>query len=316
MPSPRPTLSPAAGVAYAVAAYAWWGVVTVWFFKQITAIPPIDIVSHRLVWTLLFVLILLATFVPSGLASYWRMLTTPKLLLPLTLAALLVAGNWLIFICAVQWKMVLAGSMGYFATPLVQMVLSVLVLREPMRPWQTVSVVLGAVALALVAIRVDVLTASIACGLALTFGFYALVRKKLAVDAIPALGVECTALLPLGLAWIVWSLVRPQSQLAHADGYTWAMLALAGVITAVPLIFFGAAAKRITLRTIAFCQYIGPTLQMFMALAIYREPITEERRWLLVSFAIIWVALVIYMWDFVRAGREKRGFEVTPVTED
>lgn len=301
--SNRTAHSPAAGVAFAVAAYAWWGVVTVWFFKQITGIPPVDIVSHRLVWTLVFVLLLLATIVPNGLATYGRMLRSPRLFGALTVAALLVAANWLIFIFAVQWKMVLASSMGYFATPLVQMLLSVLVLREPMRRMQVVAVVLGAVALAVVALRVDVPTAWIACGLALTFGFYALVRKKLAVDAIAALGVECTALLPIGLAWIAWSLSRPQSAIANADGYTWTMLALAGVVTAVPLIFFGAAAKRITLRSIAFCQYIGPTLQMLMALIVYREAITEERRWLLVSFGIIWVALAIYTWDFVRAGR-------------
>jgi chloramphenicol-sensitive protein RarD len=304
MPS-RPALSPAAGVAFAVSAYAWWGVVTVWFFKQVTHVPPVDIVAHRLAWTLLFVLALLAIFVPGGLATYWKMLRTPRLLGSLTVAAVLVAANWLIFIFAVQWNMVLASSMGYFATPLVQMLLSVLVLREPMRHTQVVAVVLGAMALALVAFRVDVPTACIACGLSVSFGLYSLVRKKLAVDAIPALGVECTALLPLGLAWIVYSLFRTDHSLMQADGYTWGMLALAGFITGTPLLFFGAAAKRITLRSIAFCQYIGPTLQMLMALVVYREPLDESRRWLLVSFGIIWVALALYTWDFVRESRAK-----------
>ncbi|MFT3787780.1 MAG: EamA family transporter RarD [Tepidisphaeraceae bacterium] len=286
------------GTAFAVSAHICWGVVTPFYVHALGNVPATEIIAHRIVWSLLVTLIVL-TGMTSGLADFKALLIDAHKRWQLALAALLVAGNWTTFVYAIQIHNLLAASLGYFVTPLVQVALGTLVLRETLRPMQKAAVALAGVSVVFMFTRVESGT-WIALALAGTWGTYSLIRRRMNAPAIPALAVECLALLPAGVAIIAWSATVPTSGLRTASAFTLTLLGLAGVVTAVPLLLFGAAARRLPMRALGFTQYIGPTLQFAMAVLLFGEHPDALK---LTSFAIIWAALALYTYDALTALR-------------
>lgn len=211
----------------------------------------------------------------------------------LMLSAILVAINWLTFIWAVANNRILETSLGYFINPLVNVLLGMLFLKETLYRGQKIAVIL-----ALSAVIYQVIAFGsvpiVALVLATSFGFYGLVRKKIAVAAVPGLTIETILLLPICLAYLGYLIVSGTSSFTPGQSDIAGLLVLAGVVTTLPLIWFNAAATRLSLTTVGFIQYLGPSITFLLAIFIYDEPFSTER---LVVFALIWCALIVFTLD-------------------
>jgi chloramphenicol-sensitive protein RarD len=275
-----------AGLVYGVSAYTLWGVFPL-YFKLLAAVSPWVVLCHRIVWSALFMGLVVSFRCDWGAVS--AVLRSVRQLALLSCAAVLLALNWLIFIYAVASKQTLQASLGYFINPLLSVALGVLLLGERLRVWQWVAVGIAVVAVGNLALR-DHSLPWIAVSLAITFGFYGLVRKKADANALHALLIESLVLLvPAGIALVT----MPNASVTRRD---FAILSMSGVITAVPLIMFGAAVRRLKLSTIGFLQYIGPTLQFLVAVVVFKEHMDRVR---LLSFALCWVGIAVYVADSI-----------------
>lgn len=287
-----------AGVGYGLLAYVMWGFFPL-YFRQLTHVPPMDVLSNRAAWACAFVGLLLTLRGQWG--RVWAVFGTPRRLAMLALAALLVGSNWLIFLYAVADGQVVASSLGYFLTPLVNVVLGLVVLKERLDRPEWVSVLL---ALAAIVNEIAALGALpwISLLLAGTFGCYGLVRKQVPVDATSGLWLETLAMLPVCLLYALW-----QAQAGHAvygghDGATTALLVGAGVLTALPLMAFAAATQRLDLVTVGMLMYVNPTLQFVTAVWLFGEPLQPAR---VLSFALIWAGLFVFSWSAWRKARRR-----------
>jgi chloramphenicol-sensitive protein RarD len=257
-------------------------------------------VANRVVWSLLFCTLLITV------TRTWRVLGAAfrnrSVLLTLAIAAGLIAVNWLTYTYGVTTGQAVEASLGYFINPLVSVLLGVFVLKETLRPLQWAAVVIGFIA-------VIVLTFSygklpwIALTLAVSFGLYGFVKKRVGprVDAITSLTVETIVLAPLAAATMIFLAVSGSASLAsHGAGHFW-LLVSSGVITAVPLLFFGASARRLPMTTIGLLQYFAPVLQFIVALAVFHEAMTLDR-W--IGFGVVWLALLVLTVDMLAVARK------------
>ncbi|WP_242395804.1 EamA family transporter RarD [Anaeromyxobacter oryzisoli] len=282
------------GFLYAFAAYLAWGFLPL-YFKALRGIPAPEVLAHRVVWS---VVLLAAVVVAArrGAALREALARGPRGVLATTSA--LIAGNWLLYIWAIQSGRVVEASLGYFVNPLVNVLLGVVFLGEPLSVRQRGALALaGAGVLALV-VRLGTFP-WVALLLALTFGLYGLLRKRAAVDPLAGLLVETTFLVPLALALL---LARAASG-AGAFGHGLApsiLLALAGPITAIPLVWFAVGVQRLRLSTMGLIQYVAPTCQFLLGVVLYREPFTRAHA---LAFGLIWSSLVVYSWDLVVTAR-------------
>lgn len=249
--------------------------------------PSQQILAHRIIWSLVFVLIMLKARARAPLrASFSR---TSTVLLSL-LSACILAANWFIYIWAVNADHVVEASMGYFINPLVSVLLGVLLLREKLGFWQLVAVLIALSG-------VGFLTASygrlpwIALSLAFTFGFYGLLRKTSRVDSLAGLAFETAVLAPPALAFLVLTGLRGRGAFGASPPLLHVLMIGSGVVTAVPLIWFAHGARRIPLSMVGFLQYLAPSLQLFLGVVVFGEPFTRVH---LVSFSLIWGALCLY----------------------
>lgn len=286
-----------AGIGFGLAAYGIWGFFPL-YFRQLAHVPPMDVLSNRAAWACLFVGLLLTLRGRWGrVAAAFR---TPRQLAMLALAALLVGSNWLVFLWAVANGQVVASSLGYFLTPLVNVLLALVVLKERLNRLEWLSVALAVAAIANEIVALGSLP-WVSLFLAATFGSYGLVRKQVPVDAISGLWLETLAMLPVCLFY-AWWMGRSGHAVFGAGGLsTVALLAGAGVLTALPLMAFAAATQRLDLATVGMLMYINPTLQLVTAVWIFGEPLASGR---LVSFALIWAGLIAFsisLWRKVRA---------------
>ena len=283
-------------LAQAVGAYFIWGFLPV-YFNLLKAVPPLEVVAHRIIWSVLLLLAML--YFRSRLAALWEALTTRAMLLPMVATALLIAANWLIYIWAVTNGHVAAASLGYFLNPLLNVLLGFLFLKERLTRWQWVAVGLAGAGVAILATgALDALWISVS--LALSFGAYGLIRKMAPVGPMVGLASETIILLPLALAALaVWT-VQGTGHFGTLGTRTDVLLLLAGVVTAVPLLLFASAARQMPYATIGLIQYIGPTIQFLLAIFLYREPLTTTH---LITFPLIWAGLLLYSWDMWRQSR-------------
>jgi len=276
-----------AGVGFGLLAYGIWGFFPL-FFHQLMHVPPMDVLSNRAVWACLFVAILLT--LKRGWGKVLAILKTPRQFAMLALAAMLVGSNWLIFLWAVLQHQVVASSLGYFLTPLVNVLLGMVVLKERLNRLEWLSV-----ALAVAAIGNEILTLGnlpwISLLLAATFGTYGLVRKQVPVDALSGLWLETLAMLPICGIYALWQAQHGHQVFAAHDAMTTGLLIGAGILTALPLIAFAAATQRLALVTVGMLMYINPTLQFATAVKIFGEPMQGAR---LLSFALIWLGLLVF----------------------
>ena len=288
-PSASPDREPAKGVAFGLSAYILWGCFPL-FFALFQGVPAFEILIHRILWSCLF-LVGLVTLLKRW-APIRKALTEPRRLGSVLGCALLIAINWGLYIYAVETRQVLQASLGYFMTPLVNVALGMLVLRETMHRLQAAAVGLAAVAILIQLLLLGELP-WISLGLAFSFGTYGLLRKQVPLDGLSGLFVETLLLLPLALLTLAWLV---QVDLSHFLGETRTTLLLiaSGVITALPLLAFAGAARRLRLATLGFLMYINPTIQFGIALLVFGEPLTAVQ---LATFALIWTALALYTWS-------------------
>ncbi|NTV51149.1 MAG: EamA family transporter RarD [Geobacteraceae bacterium] len=283
----------AAGLGYGIMAYLIWGFFPV-YFKALATVPPIQVVCHRIVWSVLFLWIII------GWRGKWRDLLDAfrnrKALALLIFSALLIATNWLVFIVAVGHAQVIQSSLGYFMTPFISVLLGVIFLQERLRRLQLVSLLLAAIGVLLLTIQHGQVP-WVAIILALTFGSYGLVRKIVAVDSLTGLTVETLLLGPIALSYLIFVFWKGSNAFPVQGTQTSTLLALSGVATAVPLLLFASAARRLRLATIGFLQYITPTLHFLLAVLLYKEPFTHAH---LASFLFIWSGLCFYSYDAYR----------------
>jgi chloramphenicol-sensitive protein RarD len=279
------------GVLAALGAYVIWGLVPI-FFKQLATVPALEIIAHRVLWSLVLVGALL--WARGALGSVWRHATNPTTLARAALAAALVMTNWLTFVWAVNADRILETSLGYFITPLVSIVLGVVVLHERLRPRQWLAVALALAGVAIEGWRIGGLP-WVSLVLAATFGSYGLLRKQLPVDAAGGLLLETACATPFAALYLLW--------LGHSGSFgdaatTDLLLITSGAVTAIPLLLFAIGARRLPLTTMGFLQYVAPSLTFLVAILLYDEPMTLAR---LAAFAAIWSGLALYTAD--RVGR-------------
>lgn len=275
------------GIVFAALAYCCWGLFPL-YFHMLGGIAALEVVMHRTVWSLVFLLGVL--LVRRQWAWLPALLKQPRILAVFSLSALLLSANWLMYVWAVQNGHVLDASLGYFILPLVNVAMGYVLLHERPRPWQW-----GAVALASAGVLWLTFQAGhvpwIALVLALSFGFYGLLRKVSSVGALEGLVLETMILAPLAVAALAWWGAHGQGELMKGDLRRVGLLLLAGPLTAIPLLLFAVGARRVSLSTMGILQYISPSLQFALAVWVFNEAFERAR---LVGFALIWGALLIY----------------------
>ncbi|MCF6436000.1 EamA family transporter RarD [Pseudoalteromonas sp. MMG022] len=287
------------GYIFAALAFFMWGLAPI-YFKQIDTIDAIEILTHRVIWSMVFIAIII------GFLKQWHkvqhVLKKPKLLLMLCISAGLLGFNWGLFIWAVNNNHMLDASLGYYINPLLNVLLGMVFLAERLRKWQLV-----AVAMAVIGVTIQVISFGsfpvIAFSLASSFAVYGLIRKKIPVESLPGLLLEAVILTPFALAYWYFSVPTATSDLIQNNLMTNILLVSAGVVTTLPLLCFTGAAKRIPYSTLGFFQYIGPSLMFILAVVFYGEAFSAQR---VVTFAFIWSALALFSWDSYQSARKAR----------
>jgi chloramphenicol-sensitive protein RarD len=275
------------GILYGIGAYTMWGLLPI-YWKSLHQMPALEILANRMVWSLVFVVILLIirrhwSWLPSALRNR-------RILITYLGTASLLAINWFTYIWAVNAGFIIETSLGYFINPLLNVILGILFLHERLRVGQVI-------ALCLVVLGVTYLTVVygsfpwIAITLALTFGFYGLLRKTGSLESMEGLTFETAVYFIPAVAYLLFLNANGSGSLANGDPQVTILLVGTGLVTGIPLILFGAAAKRITMTNLGLLQYIAPTLQFLLGVFVYQEEFNQAR---LIGFALIWSALIVY----------------------
>jgi chloramphenicol-sensitive protein RarD len=289
----------ASGLLYGFAAYGLWGVFPAFFNLLAPAGAP-ELLAHRVVWTVLLMLLVLAVI---GRFGDLRAITGRTWLL-LTFASALISTNWLIYIVAVNSDHVVDAALGYFITPLVSVVLGVVLFAERLNPWQIVAVSLATAAVVLLSTGVGGLPL-IGIGLAISFGLYGAVKKVIDVDPRVSVAVETAIAAPFAVGYLVVLQQTGDSDFLNHGPAHIVLMVLCGPVTAIPLLCFAAAAQRLALVTLGLLQYLTPAMQMIWGVVVEHEPMPPAR-WL--GFALIWIALGIFTTDALsRAYRRRTG---------
>ncbi|MEA3054282.1 MAG: chloramphenicol-sensitive protein RarD [Sphingomonadales bacterium] len=279
-------------------AYSLWGVLPL-YFKAMAQVRPTEIVAHRILWSLVFL---------GALATVWKRwpgirtgLATRRVALTLVVTAALIGVNWLVYIYAVVSGHVLEGSLGYYLNPLVNVLLGVFLLKEKLSLLQKGATFLAAAGVAILAFGAGG-AIWISLTLAASFALYGFLRKVAPVESLEGLWIETLFLAPLALFWVLWLAAAGDSAFL-VSRTTDLLLIVGGAVTAIPLLLFTAAAKRLPYSTLGFLQYVAPSLQFLLAVLVFGESLTTAH---IVCFAAIWVALAIFVGEGLRVGRATR----------
>jgi chloramphenicol-sensitive protein RarD len=287
------------GILYASLAFLFWGLFPL-YFHAINEVPPVQILAHRMVWSLLLLMIVLTVRRQWGWLNVVR---KPKVLMSFIASAFFLSANWGIYIWAVNSGHVIESSLGYFINPLVNIMFGYLLLGERMRRGQWAAIGLAALGVAWLTWQAGTLP-WIALLLAGTFGIYGLLRKTAALGALEGLSFETMVLFPLALVYVAWLTVHGQNVFLNTDSNTTRLLLLAaGPITAIPLLLFAAGARRIPLSVLGLLQYLSPTLQFLLGVWIFHEHFDAGK---LLGFALIWSALVLFAAEGLLNSRKER----------
>ncbi|MEX0606286.1 MAG: EamA family transporter RarD [Marinobacter sp.] len=284
-----PTPEATKGVFYGVGAYTVWGCFPL-FFALFEGVPAFEVLAHRIIWSSVFLAVVISIL--RRWPAVKMALAYPRKLWRVLGCAVLIATNWGVYIYAVETHHVLQASLGYFLTPLVNVALGMLVLRETMARLQGVAVVIAGAGILLQLFLLGTVP-WISLVLAVSFGTYGLLRKQVMLDGLSGLFVETLLLLPLALLAVGWTISTGGSHFV-VDTNASLLLVASGVITALPLLAFAGAARRLRLATVGFLMYINPTLQFLIALFVFHEPMSQTQ---LFSFVMIWTALALYSWS-------------------
>jgi chloramphenicol-sensitive protein RarD len=286
----------ARGLGFALAAYLAWGMLPL-YFKALAPVPPLEILAHRVVWSVLLLAALLAA--RGGARAFLAAFRRDRLAL-LALTTALISTNWLVYIWAVQAGRILEASLGYFVNPLVNVLLGVAFLGETLTRRQRAAVLLAGAGVAVLVARAGTFP-WISLVLALSFGLYGLLRKRAGIEAVGGLFAETALLAPVALAYLALRAARGEGAFGSSPRMS-VLLAAAGAITALPLVWFTLGVHRLRLSTMGLVQYVAPSGQFLLAVLLYREPFGSAHA---AAFACIWASLALYSWDAF--GRARSG---------
>jgi len=288
--SPEPSQHSPSGLPFALGAYLIWGFLPL-YLMLVASVPPFEFVGWRIIWTLPLCLLIVAF--RRQFPELRGALTNRRTMLALAGSAGLIGINWFVYVWAIMAGEVYAASIGYYLNPLLNVLLGTAFLGERLSRRQWFAVAIAALAVALLAAGA-ITTLWISLSLALSFSLYGLVRKQVAVGSLPGLTIESGLLLVPSIGIAAWYAASPQGS---AFGHDWAMsglIILSGVITAVPLLLFAIAARRMEYSTLGFIQYLAPTIVFFLGLFVFHQPLAPTK---LASFVLIWVAVAVFVWD-------------------
>ena len=286
------------GLISALIAYTFWGLLPIYFIF-VKDVDSIEVLSHRIIWGVPFGALII--HFRNQWREVWRALTNKTMMVYLSVTAVLIGGNWLVYILAVQQEQIFQASLGYYINPLMFSLAGVVLFKERLRKAQTIAIWLAAFGVGFLALTGGSFPA-IAIFLGTSFTIYGILRKKVAIGGMPGLFIETLVLLPLGLAYLAWMMNSGHAAFVSGGSSISILLILAGPFTVIPLLFFALAAKRLNLTTLGMMQFLAPTLQFAVGVA-YGEQLTMSH---IVCFAFIWTAVGLFSWDAIRASRRAR----------
>ncbi|HEC01071.1 MAG TPA: EamA family transporter RarD [Sphingomonadales bacterium] len=300
----HPVENNTAGIAYALGAFILWGLAPI-YFKELSHVPALEFLGFRMVWSFIFLIILLffRRSLKILIQEIGQTFANKKLLFMLFLSAVLISSNWLVFIWAVANNHVMETSLGYFINPLVNVALGMLVLGERLSRVKLIAVGIATFGVIYLIVAQGIFP-WVALYLAGSFALYGLIRKKVVIGAILGLWVEMLVLLPFAVGYLSFLNFSATSGRVSHDDYTLFMLILSGAVTTIPLVFFASAARRLPLSLLGLLQYIAPTMTLLMAVFLWGELFTTAH---MVAFSCIWGALAIYSADSFFPVRNRRG---------
>lgn len=279
--------SPKNGVLYAFAAYTAWGLLPV-YWKALQSVPSREILAHRILWSFVFVSLLLLFKKQWGSAKI--VLRDKSKLFGLVLSSVLITSNWYIYIWAVNNNQVVEASLGYYINPLLTVLLGIIVLRERMDKWQIISLLLAAAGVVILTLEYGKIP-WISLSLATTFALYGLAKRLVQVDSSLGLVLETAVVVPIALIYLSGVQASGAGVIGNSGNPTLLLLLGTGIVTAIPLLWFAQAAKMVPFATIGFIQYVSPSLSLLLGVFLYHEEFTSAHA---LSFGIIWIALAVY----------------------
>ena len=288
------------GIVYAILAFVFWGLVPI-YFKMIKSVSPTEILVHRIVWSVVFLTILIFWTKQFGILK--DILRDKSKMKILFLTSVLVSSNWLIFIWAVSNNQITEASLGYFINPIVNVILGMLFFSEKPTKLQKLAILFAIFAIINELISFGSIPL-VSLSLALSFGFYGMLRKKISLPSVTGLYIETLIVAPFALMYFIYLVINSKSAFIFPPNYISWVLMGAGLITVIPLLWFNAAATRIPLVKLGFLQYIGPTISFLLGVFAYNEPFDEKK---FITFSFIWIALVAFSLDsrFSKKSREE-----------
>ncbi|CAH0992319.1 Protein RarD [Sinobacterium norvegicum] len=282
----------------ALGAYILWGVFPLYFIL-VADVAPFEVLAHRVVWAMVLLLAVMAAM--GKLAELWAVLCQRQEMLWLSIAAVMLSINWGTYIYAISSSQTLEASLGYFINPLVNIVLAMLFLSERVNRMQALAIGLAAVGIVIQLVFIGTLPL-ISLSLAFSWGIYGLIKKKISSPALTSLTAETVVMLPLALVYLWYLYQRGDLSFLLQPQYDY-ILPLSGLVTALPLFLFGAAAKQLTFISLSFLQYITPTMVFLIAVLYFGEALTVEK---MATFSLIWLSLAIFTYDGIRGYRRSR----------
>jgi chloramphenicol-sensitive protein RarD len=288
------------GQLYAVFAFFIWGAIAPIYFKQVASVEPLEVLIHRIFWS--FIILIPLLFITKQIDVFKQLIKDINKLKYLAISTFFISLNWLIFIWAVGNNKIMETALGYFINPLVSIFLGYVFFKERMTRFQYIAIFIAFSAVIYQVITLGTIPL-VSIGLALSFAFYGMIRKKVNVGSIVGLFTETLILMPFATVCIYYLNINNKISFLHTSGYIDLMLCLGGVITIIPLLLFNGAATRMKLSTLGFFQYIGPTCSFLLAIFIYNEDLNLDK---LITFCIIWVALLIFSLDSINTNQKAK----------
>lgn len=288
------------GIIYSLTAYGIWGLIPL-YFRAVRDVSPFEVLSHRIVWS--FILLLAVLAIRREFAWLRRLRDKPRILASFLASSAVLSLNWFVYISAVVSGRVVDASLGYFINPLLSVVLAVVFLKERLRAAQWTAIAVAALGVLWLTALVGQLP-WIGLTLAVSFGLYGLLRKTAALDALVGLALETTLLLPAALGYLFWLSHAKLGAWPGADTSLRWLLVAGGPITAVPLLCFAAGARRIPLSLVGILQYLGPTVQLLLGVWVFHEPFKASK---MLGFALIWLAVLVFSLEGVLFARRGGG---------
>lgn len=296
----------ALGISFIIGAYILWGILPV-YWKFLDRVPAPEILAHRIIWSFVFVFIIVIILKRKQLNHFFRVqMNEKKTWLGLFLASILLSMNWLTYIFAVNSNHIVDASLGYYINPLVTVLLGIFVLREKINKWQIFSLVLAGIGVIYMTFSIGKFP-WIALILAFSFGFYGLAKKQIKVDSVLGLFLETLFVFPIAVIFLTYLGMSGQHSFSTVTPQVDFFLIGSGVATALPLLWFGIGAQKIPLFMIGFLQYIAPTISLIFGVLMYGEPFTKDH---VVTFTFIWIAIAIFTVTNIRQTMKNR--KLTP----